>query len=286
MPMILNDELQDLWAASDDAATRACRSFGDENLVQTEIARLRAFYSGHNQGDSPDFASEAVQIAYSVAYHPLHAYTYFSILESWGLGDAMFKSLNQSSRILCLGSGPAAEVTALIRWFRFRHRRTSPSPVFFELVDKASWTKVRNLVADPAVKEFKRSGLVDIQTRTGDLLDQSVIDYLKTRAGRYDIVLLPSSITEMSGNSRFPALVDALRSLVDAGSRLALLDHHIPGFKSSVEPLLAGFDVESGEIPKGSITCPRPNGWLEANLFAVGSRPSRSYKFTWSVASK
>ena len=152
----------------------------------------------------------------------------------------MFKSLNQSSRILCLGSGPAAEVTALIDGSDFATGGHLHHPYFSNWLTK-ELDQGEKFGCRPGQKEFKKSGLVDIQTRTGDLLNQSVIDYLKTRAGRYDIVLLPSSITEMSGNSRFPALVDALRSLVDAGSRLALLDHDIPGFKSSVEPLLAGF---------------------------------------------
>ena len=284
--MPFDNELQDLWTALDDAATRACRSFGNESLIQAEIAALRSFYSGQNLGQSPNFADEAVQTAYVVAYHPLHSYSYLSMLQKWGLGEAMFSSLAPSPRILSLGSGAAAEVTALARWLKFRQRGGPPEPVMFELVDRVGWAKVRNLVADPAVEELKNSGVVEIKTKSGDLLSPEVIGFLKTCSGRYEVVLLPSSITEMSESPSFPALVAALRSLVESGSRLVVVDHDVPGLTNAIRPLLASYEVRSDEIPKGSIKCPLPNGWLRANLFGPSQIPSRSYKFRWHVVAK
>ena len=208
------------------------------------------------------------------------------MLAKWGLGEKIFGSLPRVPRILSLGSGPGAEVSAIARWLRLQNA-SFHSPIEVELADKANWTRVRNHLTDPAVRELHQSGLIRFSAFRRDLMTASAVEFLKNRVGQVDIVLLPSSVTEFSRGSGFNVFVSALRELVEAGAKLVLIDHDVPGFRSLIKPMMDGFEQSFCEISKGEIYAPPPSAFLRDHFFdpKLGQSPSRSYEMAWFVVS-
>lgn len=284
--MALKSELREAWDAANEGARKASLDLGELSQISEAVVGLRRSYAGLRSGQSPDFRSSATQVAYAVAYHPLHVYSYLSMLAEWGLGEEIFGSLPRVPRILSLGSGPAAEISAIARWLRLQNA-SFYSPIEVELVDQANWTSVRNHLTDPVVKDYHQSGLMSFSVFKMDLMTASAVKFLRNRVGQVDIVLLPSSVTEFSRGSDFNVFVSALRELVEAGAKLVLIDHDIPGFRSLIKPMMDGFEQSFCEIPKGKIYAPRPSVFLRDHFFdpQLGQSPSRTYKMAWFAVS-
>ena len=252
--------------------------------MRERIRYLREVYSNATTGEKPDFASRETQLSYAVAYHPAHVYTYFHLFQHSRIGDKVFAQRKNAPRILVLGAGLGAETAAVIHWHK-HNAKTYEDPIRIEHVDLFDWEQCRSDILDPVVADAISSGRLHVTSKTLDLLSEQGLKFLANAQGVFNVVFMPSSLSELYAHKAYPRLLKHLRGLISDGAVMVMIDHDLPGFEKSVQPLTEGMRWESGRSAKGEIQVPQVPDWIKKNLLQSKDflRPLSSYASTWML---
>lgn len=244
-------------------------------------------YGNATTGEKPDFASRETQLAYAVAYHPAHVYTYFHLFQHSKIGDKVFAQREHAPRLLVLGAGLGAETAAVMHWHE-HNAKTYETPIRIEHVDLFDWEKCRQDILDPLVADAISSGRLKVTSKTLDLLSARGLKFLTDVKGKFNVVFVPSSLSELYKHKAYPRLLKHLKDLVSYGAVIVMIDHDLPGFKKSVQPLTEGMRFESGRSAKGQIRVPQVPDWIGKNLLQSKNklRPLTSYASTWMLIAR
>ena len=152
LPPLLND----LWSDLNTVVQSACAN-RDLQAIRGKIVELRNCYKQPGVHGAPNFNSPESRLAYAVAYHPAHAFSYLHLLSRRKFGPTLFASMNRPLNVLVLGAGIGAETVAMLRWLKdanctwFRGSRLT-------LVDRAPWGDMRTLILVPTIRDSFQIG--------------------------------------------------------------------------------------------------------------------------------
>ena len=276
--------LQQLWDVTYRPIEAICRKSHDIDIVRERIRNLRQVYRNATAGEKPDFASRETQLAYAVAYHPAHVYTYFHLFQHSKIGDKVFAQRENAPQVLVLGAGLGAETAAVMHWHK-HNTKTYESPIRIEHVDLFDWEQSRQDILDPVVADAISSGQLEVVSKTLDLLSERGLKFLANAKGMFNVVFMPSSLSELYTHRGYPRLLKHLKDLISDGAVMVVIDHDLPEFKKSVRSLTEGMRCESGRSAKGQIRVPQVPDWIGKNLLQQKSnlRPLSSYASTWML---
>lgn len=279
--------LQQVWNATYSPIEAICQKSNDIDIVRARIRNLREVYGNATTGEKPDFASRETQLAYAVAYHPAHVYTYFHLLQHSQIGDKVFAQREHAPQLLVLGAGLGAETAAVMHWHEY-NTKTYETPIQIQHVDLFDWEQCRQDILDPVVADAISSGRLQVTSKTLDLLSERGLKFLKNAKGKFNVVFVPSSLSELYKQTAYPRLLKHLKDLVSNGAVIVMIDHDLPEFKKSVQPLTEGMRCESGRSAKGQIRVPQVPDWIGKNLLQSKNklRPLTSYASTWMLIAR
>jgi hypothetical protein len=266
-----------------NAVIGACTQFGDYGRIKEQIIYLRGAYDTQSEVP-PNFDDDATRLAYAVAYHPGHAYTYLSLLVRKTLGDAAFGGVTGSPTVLILGAGPGAETLAILRWME-AVRPELLDGARFVMVDRAEWQSTRRSVLAPTVSQTWKDHGVRFHQQTADITTAAGRDYLKREVPSADVIVCPSIVSEVITDGMDKDLQGWIVPYVSSGSRLVLVDHTTERYKHVAKQWSHALSVV-GEGETGGFSLPSTPAWIRENLLdrsAPKLVPKESYKMTWSV---
>ncbi|MGA1362037.1 MAG: hypothetical protein ACO36A_03855 [Ilumatobacteraceae bacterium] len=265
-----------------NAVIGACTQFGDYGRIKEQIIYLRGAYDMQSEVP-PNFDDDATRLAYAVAYHPGHAFTYLSLLVRKTLGDAAFGGVNGSPSVLILGAGPGAETLAILRWME-AVRPELLDGARFVMVDRAEWQSTRRSVLAPTViRSWKEHG-IRFHQETTDISGEAGLDYLASEVPKADVIFCPSVFSELIAAGREAAVFESLLAHMAPTARLVLIDHKAVEFDHVSRQWSSHFSVLDEGLTLGAIL-PLPTMWLTTK-FLDGSPdriPTRKYPLLWWV---
>lgn len=282
----------ELWREIHDALERALSDFGRLDEIRAEVVRLRRAYASRR---APNFEREASRLAYAVAYHPVHTYSYFIALSDLGLGESLFSGLKKSPTVVVLGAGLCAETLAILRWMEsFDSRLLQKSR--FVLADRAKWNPTRRAILTPTVKSIWKENHIEFHEETADLSSDECRTFLSVEIPRADVIICPALLSEMITERTERSLIDKILPYLPTNARLAFLDHRYKEFTHVTQQWSNKYGlkvVESGTLDKlrnaTPLIFPPPSPWVSANILdgTDGLIPKRRpYDLSWIVVSR
>ncbi|MBM4076606.1 MAG: hypothetical protein FJ267_13325, partial [Planctomycetes bacterium] len=257
-------DLKDLWNDLNTVVQEACVG-RDLDAVRNGIVDLRSHYRQPELWGAPNFDSPETRLAYAVAYHPSHAYTYLDLLSRQQFGHKLFASMQCPLNVLVLGAGIGAETLAMLRWLRaedcswFRGSQLT-------LVDRAPWADTRKLILEPMIQDPLKFLDLEIREVRTDFSTSEGHDALERLLPDADLILAPSLVTELITEHSDEKLHFCLRNFMRPGSRLLLVDHGYPNFQHVAFQWSRDFKKVPESTSRCRVEIHRPSEWIRKNL--------------------
>lgn len=274
-------DLKDLWNDLNAVVQEACAG-RDLDAIRDGIVELRSDYKERDLRGAPNFDSPEKMLAYAVAYHPAHAFSYLHLLSRRKFGSTLFASLHRPLNVLVLGAGIGAETLAMLRWLQgencvwFRGSQVT-------LVDRAPWADTRRLILKPMIRDslqFFDLGIRQVSTDFSTPEGHTVLTKLIPHA---DLILAPSLVTELITAHSEERLQICLRNFMKPGSRLLLIDHEQPEFRHVALQWSRDFTNVLNVPSQCEVAIKQPSGWISRNLLVGtdGLIPITRYSMSW-----
>ncbi len=274
-------DLKDLWNDLNTVLQEACAG-RDLDAIRDGIVELRSDYKERDLRGAPNFDSLEKRLAYAVAYHAPHAYSYLDLLSRQQFGPKLFASMQRPLNVLVLGAGIGAETLAMLRWLRaenctwFRGSRLT-------LVDRAPWADTRRLILEPMIRDsikFFELGIRQVRT---DFSTSEGHEVLKKLIPEADLILAPSLVTELISEHSEEQLHVCLQSFMKPKSRLLLIDHGYAEFRHVAFQWSRDFKKVPNATSQCQVTIHRPSAWIRKNLLirTSGLIPNTHYDLSW-----
>lgn len=280
---MLESLLSELWRDLDEVAESVCKKLDRNAEISKEIEALRKTY--RDNIEAPNFEKAKTRMAYSVAYHPAHVFAYFHLLSQPRFGDVVRREIGQSPTFIVLGAGLGAETIAMIRWLS-NHNSGVLRNSRFILVDRADWTRGRDLVFRPLVSDLIKEKDIHIDHCTWDFATPHGLDKLRDHAKDADVIMVPSLLTELITEHCERPFLDALREAMSDRAILVLVDHHLPEYQHVARQFAHNFKVLTQGT--GAFEIPSPSQWIRNHLLTGETNriPVGTYPLSWSVLRK
>lgn len=276
-----NQELKNLWVGLDAVIQATCAN-RDLQLIRSEIEALRNHYRMPQTFGAPSFGSIETRLAYAVAYHAPHAYSYLELFSRQQFGPKLFASMHRPLNVLVLGAGIGAETLAMLRWLRAENCKWFRGSQL-TLVDRARWADTRRLILQPMIRDSRRFFDLGIRQVLTDLSTPEGNEKLKELVPAADLILAPSLVTELITEHSEEQLHVCLRNFMKPNSRLLLIDHGKAEFRHVASRWSHDFKEAPNATSQCQVAIPRPSAWITKNLLigTSGLIPNRHYELSW-----
>lgn len=275
-------DLKDLWNDLNTVVQEACVG-RDLDAVRKGIVELRSYYKQRDQRGAPKFDLPETRLAYAVAYHPAHAFSYLHLLSRRQFGHTLFASMQRPLNVLVLGAGIGAETLAMLRWLHaencswFRGSQLT-------LVDRAPWADTRKLILEPMIRGPLKFLDLEIREECTDFSTPKGRDVLERLVPNADLILAPSLVTELITEHSEEQLHACLRSFMKPKSRLLLIDHGYAEFRHVTLQWSRDFTDVLSATSHCEVVINQPSDWIRRNLLVGGlSTPVTKYFMTWCL---
>lgn len=274
-------DLKDLWTEINTVVEEACAG-PKLDAIRDEIVKLRDCYRQPELWGAPNFALPEMRLAYAVAYHPSHAYSYLELLSRQQFGPKLIASMQRPLKVLVLGAGIGAETLAMLRWLR------AENCVWFRgsqltLVDRAPWADTRRQILEPMIRDSLQFFSLGVRQVRTDFSTPEGHKVLTTLVPQADLILAPSLVTELITEHSEEQLHICLRNYMRPGCRLLLVDHGYSKFQHVALQWSRNFKNIPNATSRCLVPIPRPSTWIRSNLLtgSSGLIPITKYELSW-----